>query len=821
MDRFGQDWSYAMRMLRRNPTLTATVILCIGLAIGLNGMVFSVTSKLLTPTIPVEKPEELVRVYQSGASFPYASFSYPNYVDVRDNNTVFSGFTTGNLRPVDISSGGSSERATAAIVGGNYFDVLGVGAVLGRPLAASDDVVRGGHPVAVLSHSAWQERWGGATDVVGREFLLNGSAFTIIGVAPPGFVGTLVVADVDLWVPLAMEPVVAPAQGALDSRGSGWLFLTTGRLRDGVSVEQASAAMDAMAASLREEHGWEEGSFGFTTLPIADSAVTGSPEARGMVVGSSATMLVMVAIVLLVACGNVANLLLARSLSRRAEMNVRLATGASRWQLIRQLLTESLVLGLLGGAFGLVLTFAGSRLLPRLIPDVGIPLRFDFEPDVSVVLFTFALTVATAVVFGLFPALRASRTKLSLGLRSDGAISEPGRRFLGMSWSASRMLVVAQVALSLLLLVGSALFLRALGQARTIDPGFATSGVLVASLDPSLAGMSETETRSFYEQLDLALSNAPGVREVSFGEVTPFTLGSSQQNGLSVEGYEEAPDERMNPDYNVVHPGYFEVLDIPLIAGRGFRETDTADSHPVLVVSEAMAKRYWDGREPLGGRVRMNRQTWEVIGVAQDVKWKGLGQDPEPYLWVPAGQYYEPAMEVVLATDGDPMALAAALRTEVGRLAPGMAVNNLRSIDQQLSMALFPVRTGAQFLGGFGLFALLLAAVGLYGVLSFSVSQRRREIGIRMALGSDRPAILRWAMRDGMVLTAVGLVLGLVGALLLSRLLASQLYGLNPRDPAAFGTATIVLLVAGVLAAYLPAKRAASVDPWLAIRNDG
>ncbi len=807
-----------LRTLWRTPRVSVVVVVCIGLAIGLNATIFSIAGTLLFRNLPVERPDRLVRVFQSYPDFPYASFSHLNYRDVRDRNQVFSGFTTGALRPVDLRTDSGTERRAAEIVAANYFEVLGVAAQVGRGLLPADDTAPGASAVVVLSDRLWRSRFGARPDVVGQTLTLNGHPFTVAGVAPRGFSGGTLVVDVDLWVPLMMEPVVQPAERALDERGSGWLFLTTGRLRDGVSMDDARAELGRLERELTAELGWEDEDLAFTVMPLRDTVVAG-PQMQGPLAGGSAMLLVMVGLVLLVACANVANLLLARAAARRREMSIRVAAGARGGQLVRQLLTESLLLAGFGGVLGVVLGWWSARLLPGLVPAVGVPVRLELLFDARVVAFTLAVTVATGLLFGILPALAVRRANVVAGLRG---LAGPRRR---RGWAPSlpslqKVLVVAQVALCSLLLVIAFLFVRSLRHARTLDPGFRTGGVLLAALDPSLQGYQEAQVREFYRRLDEGLAAQPGVAAVTFAEVVPLSLTNSQQRGIEVEGYQPAPGERMNPDYNIVDWDYLETLQIPLVAGRGFERTDDAARAPVILISRTTADRYWPGREAVGGRISTSGEWRTVIGVFADHAWKGLGRTPEPYFLLPMAQVYEPALEVIVVAHGDPGALALPLRREVERLLPSLALSNVRSFDTHAAVALFPARVGAGFLAGFGVLALVLAAVGLYGVLDYTVAQRTREIAIRMALGEERSRVLRHTLRGGLVLVGVGLGIGLVGAAAVGRLVRGMLFGTQPVDPASFLVVALVLGVVAVAACWLPARRAMSVDPWQVMRSD-
>jgi predicted permease len=801
----------SLRQLVRNPRTSFVIVLCATLAIGLNSAIFNVVHAFVLRAPAVASPNELVRLYSSFPGFDYASLSYPDYADLRERSTAaFSELAAYGIRPVNLSVDGETEQVAGILATGNYFAALGVAAARGRVFTADDDRVRGGHPVAVIGDRLWQSRFGAAADVVGRKLLLNGQPFTVIGVVPPEFAGTIPGLVMDLWVPMQMQPAFMPSDAdLLERRGSGWLS-TFGRLAPGVSAAQAQASLDLAVAELKEAYrGDEEWS-----VAVHPGVSQVPPNVGVALEASSVLILVLVFCVLLIACANVASLLLARAEARRKEISIRLAMGAGRARLVRQLLTESGVLALLGGIVGTLLAVGAGRVFPALVPSFGIPVVVDVTPDATVYLFTLVVTLATGCLFGLVPALQASRPDLVTALKGEAA-PRGGRRRMTLR----QALVAFQVAVSVLLLVGAGLFIRSLQRERQVDPGYAMENLLLGSLDPSLYGYDKARGRLFFDELREEVASLPGVRAVTVGEIVPLTFSNSQQWGIEVEGYEPARGERMNPDYNVVGGDYFATLGIPLVEGRPFAAGDDAEGRPVIVVNRAMAERYWGG-EALGRRVRLGGEWREVVGIAENVKVRSLRDEAQPYLYVPLGQVWKPAQELHVRTAGDPLAAVAAVRAALAGIDPDVPLLNVRTFAQHAEGSLFLSQMGARLIGLFGGLALLLATIGLFGLLTHAVVRRTREIGIRMSLGARGGDVFAQLLREGLKLTAIGLVAGLGAALAASRFLGSLLYGLSGADPATLTAVTAVLLASAVAAIAVPALKATRIDPVVALRYE-
>jgi predicted permease len=711
-----------------------------------------------------------------------------------------------------------------------------VRAARGRALTPADDQTPGAHPVVVISHGLWQRRFGGSQSVIGQQLTLNGQSFTIVGVTPADFHGPEVFETNDIYVPMMMQALLRPPRGGfsgemnpdlLSRRQAGWLRLI-GRLRDGVTIEQAQAELATLAQQLEQAYPEINRGRIATLFPVSKL----DPRAYTQLVSVAALLLAVVAPVLLVACANVANLLLARSAARRKEIAVRLALGASRWRLVRQLLTESVLLSLLGASVGLLLAWWTVDVLQTVRPPVGIfSFTLEYSVDGRVLGFTLALSLLVGVIFGLAPALQGSRPDLVPALKDESfASGRPRRRF-----HLRDLLVVAQVALSLVLLVGAGLFLRSLQYAQAIRPGFDAEKVLTATLNINLLRYTKAQGQEFYRQVVERLAALPGVESVSLARVVPIS-GGGRTSSLLIEG-QAGPDNVSRSEgtgagaeespnlvsVNVVGLKYFQTMGIALVRGRDFTAPDREGAPGVVLINESFARRYFAGQEPLGRRLsfRGPRGPWlEVAGIVRDSKYRTLGEGPTPFVYQPLAQNHETGMTLLVRAAGDPLALAGVVRREVQALDRNLPVSDLQPLTTLLSSSLFPARMGAVLLGAFGLLALLLAAVGLYGVMSYSVSRRTREIGVRMALGAQTTDVLRLVLREGMTLVVIGIAGGLVAASAVSRLLQSFLYGISPMDGATFATIPVILAAVALLASYLPARRAAKVDPMIALRYE-
>ena len=811
MDALLQDLRISLRHLIRDPRTSLVIVLCAALAIGLNSSVFNIAHAFVLRQPAVEKPEELVRLYSASPGFEFASLSYPAYSDLRDHNEAFTDLAAYSIRPSNLTVNGDSQQISMMLATGNYFTALGVAAARGRLFTVEDDRIRGGHPLVAIGHRLWQSRFGGKADVVGEKVLLNGQPFTVSGVVPATFTGNIPGFVIDLWVPMQMQPVVLPNEaGWLDSRGQGWLS-TFARLRPGVTLEQAQAHVDGLVGNLRQanpdiDESWRVGIYeGISPIP---------PNIGSVLEASSLVGLVLVFCVLLIACANVASLLLARAEARQKEISIRLAIGAHRGRLVRQLLTESLVLSAVGGGLGILVAIWTSRVFPTLLPSFGVPIEFDTSPDATVLGFTVALTILTGCLFGLVPALQASKPDLVPTLKGEAGYQGRRRRL-----PLRQALVAFQVAASMLLLVGAGLFIRSLEEERKVDPGFRVANMLVAKIDPSLFGYDGDRGLLLFDDLRRRVAALPGVRSVAFGEIAPLTVANSQQWTVGIEGYEPAPDERMNLDYNIVDESFFGALEIEVVAGRPFAASDNAEGSPVVIVNQATADRFWGG-DALGKRVRTGATWREVVGITATGRYRTLREAPTAYMYLPLRQVWAPGQEIFVRTAGDPVALVASARAALREIDPNLPFTDVRTLQQHTEGALFLSQMGARVIGLFGALALALATIGLFGLLSHAVVRRTREIGIRMSLGADRGDVFARLLREGLTLTALGLGAGLLAALAAGRLASGLLFGLSGTDAATFVAVTLVLLATSVLAIAVPALRATRISPVVALRYE-
>jgi len=830
----GQDLRLAVRAFAKAPAFCVVVVATLALGIGANTAIFSLMDQVLFRLLPVDRPDRLVVLDAPG---PYSGMtsthsgtltplSHPMFEGIRDDRTVFAGALAHYTVPVHLTVGQQTERVAGDLVSGTFFEVLGLRAAAGRLLTADDDRVPGGHPVVVLGHGFWSRRFARDPKVVGLTVLVNRHPMTVVGVAPSGFHGVEVGESRDLYVPLMMQRAVLPTwpRGIQEWRAR---FLTVvARLKDGVSLEEARAGADVLYRQLLREDAQhlETKSERFRTAFLEKrlALLPGARGTSGLRDQSETPLLVlmgMVGLVLLIACLNVANLLLARASSRQREIAVRLALGASRRRLVRQLLVESVVLSLAGGVFGLVVAaWTGDALLGAL-PDEQARYAFSGEPDLRVGLFAFALSLVTGVLFGLAPALQATRPALAPTLKSESGPVVGGTA----PFRFRKGLVVAQVALSLLLLVGAGLFTRSLVNLRALDPGFAPERLLAFSVDPSLSGYPLPRRLALLRQIQEEVAAEPGVRSVSLAGVALMTNNNSSST-VKVEGYEAKEEENMNPNFNGVGPGFFATLGIPLLAGRDFTEADGPDAPKVAVVNETFARYFFRGEDPIGRRFSLGRREDEpitIVGLVRDGRAASLREEPLRFVYEPYPQERDVGeMTFYVRSALDPLALAPRLRAVVRRADATLPVNDLKTMGAQIRESLLVERMVAGLSAAFGLLATLLAAVGLYGVMSYAVSLRTREIGIRVALGAERRTVLLMVLREVAVLALLGVAIGLPSGYGLGRLVESQLFGLSARDPLTFTAATATLLLSALLAGYLPAARATRVDPMVALRYE-
>jgi putative ABC transport system permease protein len=817
MDTLRQDLRQAVRLLVKHPGFTLVAVMSLALGIGANTAIFSLVNALLLRPMPVARPSEIVSVFTSDFSGPlYGASSYPDYLDFRRVDAL-SGLAAWAPTPVALAQGsGQSQRLFAEAVSANYFDVLGVRPLMGRGFAPEED--SGPHAVAVIAHGLWQRAFGSDPGVIGRSVTLNGTPFQVVGVAPPEYVGAMRGLAMDLWIPLSMQDVARTGRTGLTNRGNRGVFLT-GRLAPKADLAGAQARFDSLAAALHRDYpqNWTDvQQRGRRITLVSESGGRVFPEVRGPVLGFMALLMTVVGLVLLIACANLANLLLARASTRRREIGIRVALGAGRAALIRQLLTESVLLSLLGGAAGGLGAAWTADALSTFRPPLPVPVVLDLTLDLRVLAFAVLVSVATGVFFGLAPALAATRSDVVSALKDDGAGTGTGPQRSRLR----SVLVVGQVSVALLLLVGSGLFVRSLRNAHTIDPGFEPGGLAMASVDLVLGGYKEEAGRAFYVRALEQVRTLPGVVAATFVKDAPLGLGGSRR-GLRIEGYTPRPNEDMEVALTSVGPGYFETMRIPLRRGRTFTADDLPGTPLAAIVNEAFVRRYLGGQEAIGRRLRLrgpDAPATEIVGVVRDGKYRTLGEEARPFVYLPLFQDYVGEATLIARTEGSPAAVAALLQRRLVDIDPRIPVFDVKTMDEHLRFTLLPARLAASVLGLFGLVALLLSGLGLYGVMSYLVSQRSREMGIRIALGARPEDVVRLVVGQGMRLTLFGMIGGIGAALGVTHLVAGLLYGISPTDPWTFAAVTSVLAAVALLACLLPARRAAAVDPNVALR---
>jgi predicted permease len=832
LEEFLQDVRIGVRMLRKNPSFTLVVAATLALGIGANTAIFGLVDALLLRPLPIVKaPSELVLLVRGDGRGP--ALSYPDFRVLREHNEVLSDLALYTQVPISFGNNVHSEVVLGAMVSGNYFDVLGIRPYLGRVFLPEEDRTPGAHPVVVLSHNFWRTRFNSDLTLVGQTIVLNNQRFTVAGVGPAGFDGESPPMKVSLWIPVMMTAAMRwePTEARHDplSNRHDENFGAIGRLKEGVSVTQAQATLETINRQLEQSNpAPPEQRFnpnddrslrllspqGIMIGPIREMAATSSRLAGAAVLT-----------VLLIACANVANLLMARAATRRKEVAVRLALGATRGRLIRQLLTESVLLALVGATAGLFLAYWINQLLMAFKPPFPPPFTFtlNLSFDIRTFAFTFLLAIATGVIFGMVPALQASKPDVLPALKDES--NAEGAHVRWLNWRNA--LVITQVALSLALLIGTGLFLRTLRYAQQIDLGFKPDQVLAASFNLRLQRYNEAQGREFYQRIVERVETLPGVQTASVTNLLP--LGFIWLSTPVVpEDREVLPNEQVFAGNVSVGSRYFDTISTPLIRGRDFSAQDTIKSPQVAIVSEKLARRLWpeikDPGEALGKRLRVGRSdliSCEVIGVAKDSRnniFNRIDREPEPTIYRPFAQNYSALASLIVRTDGDPRGLISAVRREVAALDENLPAQDLQPLTETVSLASWSARTGAAVLGVFSLLGLVLAAIGIYGVISYSVSRRTREIGLRMALGAETRDVIKLIVKQGMGLTLIGALIGLMLAVTVTRLLASLLYGVTATDPATF--AGVVLFVIGVamLACYLPARRATKVDPMKALR---
>jgi predicted permease len=816
MERLVQDLRYAFRRLVKKPAFTAVAIVSLTIGIGANTAIFSLVNAIFIRELPLERPEELVEVYRSVAGFSHATMSFPDLEDVRrETEDVFVDVAGSRLAIVQTDVEGGVEVVTGELVSGNYFPMLGVRAAVGRTLLPEDDVTPGGHLVVMLGHGFWQRRFAGDPAVVGQEIRLNGRAYSIVGVVPEAFTGNLRGLIPDLYAPTMMVGHLQPGDyNELEARGNQSVFAKA-RLRPGVSLVEAQAVVDRLAVSLREQYpgNWQPDNV-FTLVATAD--VIMNPMVDRVLVPAAALMMVVVALVLLIACANLASFLLAQAADRRKEVALRLALGAKRTTLIQQLLTETVLLALVGGGAGLLL--AGFLLKALVAADLPLPfpISLDLSLDGTVLGFSLLITAVAGVLFGLVPALQATNPDLAPTLKDE---STGGGRPKGFSLRSA--LVVTQVAVSLVLLVGSGLFLRSLQARVAVDPGFGYEPAAIFILGAVGDRYTPEQARVFYRTFLDETAALPGVQAVGMTGDLHLSTMNNMMRAVSVDGIDPPPGQDFYlVDYAQVDPGFFGATGVQIVRGRAFQESDGPDGAPVAIVSEAFAQQFWPGRDAVGRTFRSNGAEQTVVGVARDAKVRSLGEAPRPFLYRPWAQDYTGVMTVVARTSTDARNTLLDMVAVARRLDPELLIYDTTTMERHLGVMILPHRLSALLVTAFGGVALLLACIGLYGVVSYAVSMRSREVGIRMSLGADSKSVVRMLLGGGMKLVAVGGVIGLVLSFASARLLGGLLYGIDATDPVAFVLVPVVLGVVALLAAWVPARRASAVDPVRALKAE-
>ena len=807
------DIRYSLRSLLKNPGLTTAAILSLGLGIGANTTIFTWVQSVLFRPIPVAADPATIRIAamenREGQS---RSWSYPNYDDFRDRATLIDIVGQDDLS-FNVAVDETAERAYGGMVSGNFFQVMGLGAAAGRLLTPQDDVTPGAHPVAVISYAYWQRRFNGDPAVVGKQITVNNTPITIVGVAPRGFIGSFLGVSSALWVPMAMQREMTGGD-RLEQRGNGWMQVLV-RLKPGVAQEQAQAEATSIMTQLASEHPqFNEG------RRVRILQTWQAPFGAATVLTPILAVLsILVALVLIIACANVANLLLSKAVGRRREIAVRLSLGASRLRLVRQLLTESLILAFTAGMLGVLMAYWTMDLIMAFAPPVDMPLDLGLRMDLTTLLFAVGVSAITGVLFGMAPALQASSPTTINALKEEGRTGSGGRA-TGRLRSA---LVVAQVAVCLVLLVGATLFLRSFIAAQSISPGFDAARLVTASMDMFPSGYTGARHREFQRRAVDAVRALPGVQSAAFGSRIPLGFGGNNSTLLSVDGYVARENEEVVINYITVGPGYFATLGIPVRAGREFTDADTAENPWTIVVNEAMARRYWPDGNALGRTVRFGKNPAEVVGIVADSKYNAINERPVPQLFFSIIRNQSSTLRLFVRTGGDPGPLVAEVRNAIRAIDPNLPIYDARTLTEHMQGAVFAQRMAADLLGAMGVLALLLAAIGLYGVMAYAVSQRTQEMGIRLALGASPSALLSMVVRQGMKLTSVGLVIGLVLALAAFGSIGAVrtlLPGISPLDPMTFVLVPLALAAIAFLATFMPARRAGRVDPVVALRVD-
>ena len=828
----GRDVIYAIRTLCRQPSFALAAILTLALGIGVNTAIFSLVNGMLLRHLPVQNRDRLVYLYTRQN---LSVLSYPAYKTLRDNNQSTEKLAAWGLIQASLNAEGETDLVLGAIVTGNFFDALGVRPERGRLLGMDDDVKPGAHPVAVISDRLWRTRFGERTDIVGHEIRLNGQPFTVVGITPPEFPSAQLGVNRDLYVPMMMQALMRPPRAGysgemdpdlLNNANNGWLY-SLALLKPEGTAAQAAEELSAVATSYAKSRSANARPQQVTLVPIDD----GDPASRQQMRSVATLLLAVVGTILVIACANVANLLLSKAVSRRRELAVRLAVGANRWRIVRQLLTESILLSVTGGAAGVALAFAIVEAFKIALPASGVlPIAVEFSIDMRVLIFTFVLSFVTGIVFGLLPALQASNPNVAPTLKDESFVpDERGRRI-----RLKQSLVVAEIAMTAVLLVAAGLFIRSLLKSQQVDPGVAANELLSAPLNINLLRYTRTQGRDFYKNVIDRVSALPGVVSASVARIAVLT-GGGRILTISIEGQQPAADQRLSEargisavdrdtaSANVVSPEFLKTMGIALVQGRNFTLDDAEGRPRVALVSETFVRRFFPNGDAIGKRFRTppvdNPEWTEIVGIVRDSKYGSLNEEPQPVVYLPIRQQHETGVTLYVRTSTSPESLIAIVRHEIQQLEPNLPVPDIQTMNQTIAASLYVPRMAAWLIGILGTLAMILTSLGVYGVLSFAISRRTRELGIRMALGADSGRVLRLVIREGMLLLALGLAVGMTGAAFFTMTLSGFLFGVDTHDLTTFVTVPLVLTFVAFAACYLPARRAIGVDPIKAIRE--
>jgi predicted permease len=820
MENLIKDVRYGVRMLIKNPGVTLVAVITLALGIGANTAIFSGVSAFLMRPLNVPNAHELIRPLEIAEDRGTTDeMSYPDYLEYRNQSTSFTGLAAEDMLSAAVDAENQSDVIWGQVVSANYFDVLQVKPILGRTFLPDEDKTPGANAVVVLSHSFWQRRVAADPNIVGKTVQLNNRAYEVIGVAPDYFTGTKFALSLDFWTPMSMAEELRRNPGLLAERGSHWMNVI-GRLKPGVSNAQASAEVNAIAGRLNQAY--PDTRSNDTQAKVLPEVEGRWEDLGGVFKSAGAIAMAIVGLILLIACANVANLMLARAAGRRKEIGIRLALGANRARLIRQLLTESLLLSIAGGGLGLLLAFWVTDLMEGFIPilEYNIVPNF-FALDSRALVFTLIVSLGTGLIFGLAPAWHSSNPAVVPVLKGEAEAVQRGRR---RAFGLRNVLVVAQVALSLVVLVCGGLFIKSFRKAQTMDPGFNNANGLVVSLSPTLIGYEDEQSRQFYKQVLERVSHVPGVDAVSYARTLPLGDSSNSNGPILREGETLAKGSAGRVIMtNVISPGYFKTMQIPILDGRDFDDRDQPKTQRVVIVNQKMAEMLWPGESAVGKRIQIGTDSpnlWEVVGVVRTGKYRTLAEDPKPFFYYSTGQRRPTPMMMVVRASVDPRSLVGAIRSQVQSIDRRVPLSGVKTMDEHKTYALWAPNMAASFSVAFAFVAILLSAVGLYSVMAYVVSQRTREVGIRMALGANRSDVLKMITRQGMRLAAVGVVIGLLLSLALAQVLSSLLIGISGYDVTTFILVPVLLSIVALVACYLPARRATKVDPLVALRYE-